>query len=68
YAGWESVSDVLLGSPNGMDTVSFSIDAKRYTFRCFDFFISGLGGGPDALAEKVRQLLRVQPSPASHSA
>ena len=41
----ESVSDVLLGTARGADVVSFSVDAKRYTFRCFDFFISGLGGG-----------------------
>lgn len=45
YDVCESVTGVLLDTADGMDVVSFSLEARRYTFRCADFFISGLDGG-----------------------
>ena len=45
YEVCESVSRVRLETAAGMDVVSFSLANGRYTFRCADFFISGLGGG-----------------------
>jgi len=43
YETCELLGDVLVDSRSG--TASFRLNAKRYTFRCFDFFISGLAGG-----------------------
>jgi hypothetical protein len=54
YAG---VSDLLFRTDRGADVVSFDFASKRYTFRCFDFFISGLGAvhGAPVLGSSTRR-------------